>query len=66
MKNAHVPLPGDIFAPAASRMYQMKISEVLWTHISVLSLIFQRLVMTILTFVRIINQLYSVVNTQIF
>ena len=42
MKNAQMPLPGDIFAPAASRMYQMMICEVLWTHISVLSLVFQR------------------------
>jgi hypothetical protein len=41
MKNAQAPLPDDIFAPAASRMYQMMISEVLWTHISVLSFVFQ-------------------------
>jgi hypothetical protein len=34
MKNAEVPLPGDIFAPAASRMYQM--------IVSVLSFVFQR------------------------
>jgi hypothetical protein len=27
MKNAEVPLPGDIFAPAARRMFQIKISE---------------------------------------
>jgi hypothetical protein len=41
MKNALLAFPGGIFAPTASRMYQMKISEVLWTYISVLSFIFQ-------------------------
>jgi hypothetical protein len=42
MENAQVPLPEDICAPAAGRMYQTTISEVLWTHISVLSFVFQR------------------------
>jgi hypothetical protein len=41
MQNAQLAFPGGIFAPTASRMYQIKISEVLWTYISVLSFIFQ-------------------------
>ena len=40
MKNAQLEFPGDIFAPTASRIYQMKVSEVLWTYISVLIFIF--------------------------
>jgi hypothetical protein len=39
MKNAQLAFPRSIFAPAESRMYQMKIYEVLWTYISVLSVI---------------------------
>jgi hypothetical protein len=39
MKNAQLAFPGGILAPTASQMYQMKISEVLWTYISVLSFI---------------------------
>jgi hypothetical protein len=42
MTNVQVPLPEDIIVPAASRMYQMMISEVLRAHISVLSFVFQR------------------------
>jgi hypothetical protein len=41
MKNTQLAFPGDIFVATASRMYQMKISEFLWTYISVLSIIFQ-------------------------
>jgi hypothetical protein len=41
MKNELLAFPGDIFFPTASRMYQMKISEVLWTYISVPLFIFQ-------------------------
>jgi hypothetical protein len=41
MKNAQLAFPGDIGVATASRMYQMKISEVLLTYISVLSIIFQ-------------------------
>jgi hypothetical protein len=40
-ENALLAFPGGIFAPTASRMYQMRISEDLWTYISVLSFIFQ-------------------------
>jgi len=32
---------GDIFVLPASRLYQMQISKVLWTHISVMIFIFQ-------------------------
>jgi hypothetical protein len=41
MKNALLAFLGRIFSPTASRIYQMKISEDLWTYISELSFIFQ-------------------------
>jgi hypothetical protein len=41
MKNELLAFPGDIFVPTASRMYQMKISAVLWVYISVPLFIFQ-------------------------
>jgi hypothetical protein len=40
MRNVLLAFPGDMFFPTASRMYQMKISEVLWTYISVPRFIF--------------------------
>jgi hypothetical protein len=40
MKNAQLAFPGDIFVPNAIRMYQMKMSEVLWTYISIVCFIF--------------------------
>jgi hypothetical protein len=33
MKNKLLAFPGDIFVLTASRIYQMKISEVLWIYI---------------------------------
>ena len=41
MKNAQMAFHGDMFAPSASQICQNKISEVLWTYISVLSFVLQ-------------------------
>jgi len=41
IKNAQTAFPGDMFAPSASQMCQNKVSEVLWTYISVLGFVLQ-------------------------